>query len=309
MVAIKGKESKVNLDLQQDSYFLKVKHVFQDGPVKNVYINNNILYLKKDNNIRIKGIMETDSIYIPKKYVLNSGNVLKIYFSGSTPNDVDITVSNYRKKLGKDLYLLYRDSRVFSSNNYTDKACVAILVLTFLAAMVYLLNKFLNLKKGKLFLYLFYCTFPFLFLLSLFLFQFGSYRLYSGRSYLMNFGLICFLSLLAILILNRLFLSAFKGVKCNKYGEIANISRALFVNSKLDEAAKKFAAFIIAKRLSSKLILIFMASLMVSFLFIIMNLNSAAEFVSYFGFFALVIGIGTIFYNFICEGSRKVKNG
>jgi len=139
---IDGK-ARADFDLPKDYYYLKVKHVMYEKQDKMLFVNKSILDSDKFLKAARKGIIETDSLYVPDDLIKPGHNTIEVIFNQNPPGDVDVTLSNYRKNIGDGIYILFFDSTTILGAGFSIKRLMLAIIVIFLSWMLpILLGKF-----------------------------------------------------------------------------------------------------------------------------------------------------------------------
>lgn len=298
-VYLEHNKALVYLDLPKDTYLLRIKHIIKEDQPKEIFVNgikvtpNIYPYIR----IRRRGIIETDYIHLPKEIVNAGRNAIEIYFPKNKPPDLDIILSNYRKQIGNDTYILFSDSANLPSGKISFKTVASIVIIAFLffLGIIYLLSRFLSSNINKLLLYQIYSFLPFLiFLSSLWI---GSnlsriYRVVITPGYFLSFGFVSFFLTESGIVLTRL-------LKGYRRKEI------LITNPKVKDFLDKVISWIKSREFSDKCILLFMALLILCAFLLILKLEPVAEQLANLAYFALVTGVVIKFVKFVKEERRK----
>jgi len=296
-IYLKGSRERLNLNLPQDSYLLKIKHIIQKNQPKEVFVNGFQVTPDIYHYIRRRGIIETDYIHLSKEIIKEGGNFIDITFSKNRPPDLDIILSNYRRKIGNDIYVLFSDSENLPSSKIPFKALISISIIFFLilGVGIYLLNKIFSLSTNRLFLYQIYSLTPFLiFLFSLWM---GSslnrlYKIVITPTYFWTFGLLSFFITEGGIVLKKLF----QGHKRRD---------ASFIKPQTNKLAFGAIEWVKQREFSDKCILLFMVLLIMCAFLLILKLEPVAEQLANIAYFALATGIIIKFVKFIKEERQK----
>jgi len=296
-VSLEDNKAEVCLNLPKDAYFLKIKHIIQKEQPKDIFINGSKITPNIYPYIKTKGIIETDSIYVPKDIIKEGKNAIDIYFSKNKPADLDIILSNYRKNIGNDIYILFNDSANLSSNKISFKIIASVLIILFLifSGLLYLLNKFLSLTINRLFLYQIYSFLPFFIFLSFLWIAFDLtdiYKVVMTPAYFIAFCASTFFIIESAIVLFELW----KGHKRRD---------RLVIKPKPNHNFDKVILWIKTRGLSDKCILLFMFLLILCALLLILHLDKVAEQFANVAYCVLIIGIVAKFVKFARE--EKVK--
>lgn len=290
--------ARANFDLPSDTYLLKVKHTLQADQPKEIFVNG----FKVDYNIYPyvikKGIIETDYIRLPKEIVKEGRNLIDINFPKNHPKDVDTILSNYRRQIGNDIYILFSDSAYFASGKISFKTIVSSMVIISLvfAGVIYFLNRTLSLSINRLFIYQIYSLLPFfIFLFSLWLSSNLSklYKVVTTNGYFWTFGIVSFSLTQGFIILRKLIQGYRK-------------KAILLINPKVNKLIFEAIEWIKLRDFSDKCIMLFMVLFMVCALLLILHFEPIAVQVANIIYFVLVIGVITKFIRVIKEREEKI---
>jgi hypothetical protein len=317
-VYLEQRRTGIDFDLPKDAYLLKLKHIIQEDQPKEIFVNGFQVTSDVYHYIRRRGIIETDYIHLPKETTKEGRNKIEINFLKNKPPDLDIILSNYRKKIGNDIYILFSDSANLPSGKISFKTTTSIVIIVFLffSGMIYLLSRFLSLNINKLLLYQIYSFLPFLiFLSSIWI---GSnlsriYRVVITPSYFWTFGMISFFFTEGSIVLKKL-LQGYRlkeeKVKSLKEINIDNITEReelWIINPKVKDFTDKTFSWIKSREFSDKCILLFMALLIMCAFLLILHLEPFAEQLANVAYFALVVGVGIKFVKFVKEERLEKK--
>jgi len=221
-VALIGGEARINFNLHKDSYLLKTKHLIKDGPAKEVFVNDLKIDPKDYLEVRKRGIINTTYIHLPEKTIEKGDNSIAIYFPQAAPPDIDISLTNYRRSIGDDIYILFKDSRGIPKREFSflDFIIGIGFISLLFASMVYFLRKFLDEKMLNLFLYQVYSILPFIFLflaLCIASILHKTYSLVFSPRYFWMIGIVIFTITEVTILITKLLKEYFKTYKENTF--------------------------------------------------------------------------------------------
>lgn len=293
LVHTKNNIARHVFDLKKDSYLIRIKHIIVRDEEKKVFINGSLLkegvYIY--HYIRRRGIIETTYMHIPKGLINDGKNTIDIYFSKNAPPDLNIILSNCRKKIGDGIYVLFSDSLHIPSGEISIKAILqaVIIIFSLFAAMILFLNIILYPSFNRLLLYQIYSLLPFLVFLAI-IWVYNSlnktYRVMFTFNYYLKLGIISFF------IINICLL--FPTLRRRK-----NIKENSIIDTKLLNSAIKAITRVRIREFSDKCILLFMALLMVSTLIYLSDLREIAEQFANVACLALITGVVIKFIIFL----------
>lgn len=320
------------LDLHQDSYLLRTKHVIQKDGSKETRFNgkplNAYIYAYK----KKKGIIETDYFYLPQEIVKEGRNIIEIYFSKNQPKDIDIIVTNYRKKIGDGIFVLFRDSSYTTAGTKHPLEGFYLPIFLFIilfAAVVLLLGKIFSFSVDRFFLIQAYSLVP-LFLVLLILeiiSHLGNfYKIIISHGYFWRLALVSFILTEICIFLAGIFKRHNSKTKSTTNSkelsrEIERItekykSSLRYINMSKVKSVRNFIGFCIKVRFlfgksiflvktfilfntANRLIIFAIVLLVACALLLILNLDMIAEQVGNVAYFVLVAGITIKLVRFI----------
>jgi len=289
-VYLKGKKARVDFELLEDAYLLKIKSIVKEGQPKEIFVNGFQLTPDIYHYIRRRGDIETSYVHLPRQIIKEGRNSIKINFLKNRPKDVEIILSNYRKQIGNDIYILFSDSAAFPSGNLSFKTILLAIILIFLVfgVMSYLLSRILYLSINRLFLYQVYSLLPFLVFLSCLWIGANLSRLYKvvvTPSYFWTFGLVSFFVTEGGLVLKKL-------LQGHRKKDIeVKTKEPLIINPKAITFVTKIFDWIKTREFSDKCVLLFMTLLIMCAFLLILHLEPVAEQLANVAYFALVVGV------------------
>jgi len=109
MIELNTAEVNVTQDLRKDDYFVKVKYV-RPLVLKNVAVNG-----KSDGLVELekkkKDVVSNEAFYIPRSLIQEGKNALTFSFNEKSDFKADLFLSNYRKKIGSGIYVVFNEER------------------------------------------------------------------------------------------------------------------------------------------------------------------------------------------------------
>jgi predicted small integral membrane protein len=297
-IYLNRKRIKEDFQLHKDTYLLKIKTIAKEDQPKEFFING---FQVSPNTIRRDGEHEISYVYLPKHMIKEGKNSIIINFLKNQPKDAAISLSNYRKRINNDIYILFFDSPILPSANSSFRTALLAIILTFslFGVMTYLLSRIISLSINRLFLYQVYSLSPFLVFLFFLRIEGILSRLYKvaiAPSYFWTLGLASFFVTEGCLVLKKLL----QWYKLQRNGE----KRISFVNPQLSEFILKVISWVETKEFADKSIILFMISLLTSAFFLVLHLSLIAEQFANIAYFSLVIGVIIKFIKFV----RDEKN-
>ncbi len=109
MIELNESEVSVEQDLRKDDYFVKVKYV-KPLLLKNIAVNgksDGLVGLEKKG----KDVINNEAFYVPKGLIREGKNILTFSFSEKSDFKADLFLSNYRKKIGSGIYVVFNEDR------------------------------------------------------------------------------------------------------------------------------------------------------------------------------------------------------
>lgn len=209
----KDNVGNLTLSLTKDAYLLRIKHIVSGNQPKVFLVNGITFEPNIGYKIRIRGNMETSSMYIPRNYINDGINFFEIRFFNTAPKNVTIWLSNYRRILHNNLFVLFKDSTYLPIKRIPFKAVVFIMstICILLLVLPYFLTKILSIELFLLFRLQLLSVLPFIvFVTFLWLFSNinGTYKIFISSFYFLVYGLLSFfiseIAILFIIIWNRL---------------------------------------------------------------------------------------------------------
>jgi hypothetical protein len=293
MVGLIGNRVKVDFDLPQDAYLLKIKHIIQENQSKEIFVNGSPVDSDAISYVRKRGIIETNYIKLSKETINPGRNTIEIYFPQNRPPDVGIELSNYRKEINKDIYILFFDSANLPTGVVSLKtvAFPVFLAFLFFGGMIYLLTKVFSLKASRPFLYQVYSIIPFLiFLSSLWIFNnsSGVYRVIISPNYFWTFGLVSFAITEGSIVTKKLL----QGYRRKDFS---------IVRPKVNPCIIKAFNWLKTREFSDKCVLLFMALLIICAFLLLLHLEPVAEQLANIAYIALVAGVVIKFVKMVRE--------
>jgi len=202
-------ENDVNMDfnLLKDTYLLKIKYAIY-GEHSQIYFNNikvkpSAQFLDKEKDIRKAFLLR-----LPKNIINADKNSLKISFGDKSVADIDISLTNYLKKLGNNIYVIFVDSVYLPPGRVSFGIISAVIAMLFiLLGLSTCLLKSIFSAKDRALIYFLFSLQPFLYyLISLFLINqlSSSYKLVVTPFHFLGVGLVSFTLTLAGICIFRL---------------------------------------------------------------------------------------------------------
>ncbi|MEW6075306.1 MAG: hypothetical protein AB1530_03265 [Candidatus Omnitrophota bacterium] len=109
MIELDAAEVNVERDLRKDDYFVKIKYV-RPLLLKSVAVNG-----KSDGLVELekkrKGVVNNEGFYVPKGLIREGKNTLTFSFNEKSDFKADVFLSNYRKKIGSGIYIVFNEDR------------------------------------------------------------------------------------------------------------------------------------------------------------------------------------------------------
>jgi len=304
MVYLKSNKVKLDFDLAKDAYLLKIKHIIQENQPKEIFVNGFQISPNIYHYVIRRGVIETSYIHLPKEIMKEGKNSIDISFPKNRPPDVDIILSNYRKEIGKGIYILFSDSTVLPSGSFSFKTTLLAIILIFLVfwLMSYLISRILYLTINRLFLYQAYSLLPLLFFLSC-LWMYDKvnqpYKVVLTPSYFWALGLVSFFATDGGLVLKKC-LQGYLGKDIE-----VKLKEPLIINQEVRYFVTKAVNWIKSREFSDKCILLFMTLLMMCAFLLILHLEPVAEQLANLAYLSLVTGVVIKFVKFVKEERQK----
>ncbi len=154
--------------LPSDAYLLRFKYSVGKARNKQIIFNGNVLGEDLYIGLRAKRVLQTDYIYLPKKTIIPKENTLDIYIPEDKPESIDVVLSNYRRNINNDIYVLFSDSSFKPQKSVIIGFTVFYLLFLpiFLPLMAFLMQSIAHVSVKKSWLYQFYSIVPILLFLS-----------------------------------------------------------------------------------------------------------------------------------------------
>jgi len=199
----------VNMDfnLVKDTYLLKIKYaIFAEH--SQIYFNDLKIkpfnyYLDKEKDVRKAFLLK-----LPRNIVNAGKNSLKISFGDKPAQDIDISLTNYLKKIGRNIFVLPPDSAYLPPGRLSFGIISAVIAMLFiLFGLSTCLLKSIFSAKDRALIYFLFSLQPFLYyLISLFLINqlSNSYKLVVTPFHFLGVGLVSFTLTLAGICIFRL---------------------------------------------------------------------------------------------------------
>lgn len=282
--------------LPSDAYLLRIKHINDKGRDKKLVLNGAILeeYIGK----RSKRSLLTEYIHIPRDMIRSKENTLDINISGPRPESMELIISNYRRNLNNDVYVLFKDSSYGPA-----KSGIAFLLIFFafflpisFFAFSFIMCAIIGISRKKALIYQGYSVIPLVaFLIGINLFNAisSSFGIVFSFRYLLLVGIIPFFVINFVIMIRNLL-----DAKKNK-----DISLSFFLS-----LIKHFLV-IIKKGLEAKdygniLIIISLGFLLLCPLFIILGSEPTAEKIAEASY--ILLSLGLILKLFLHRGRKKL---
>lgn len=302
-IYLKDNKLKKDFDLSKDAYLIKIKHLIRKEQQKEIFVNGfkittGILKISK------RGIIETTYIYLPRGIIKEGKNSIEITFSQGSPRDATIILSNYRRNLENNIFILFSDSVYVSRDGVSLKTIILTVVIIFLLVceiIYFLSNRIFYLSPYRLYLFQIYSTFPFLvFLYSLWAYSILNqlYRVAITPEYFWKFGIISLFIVNGAIIVRKI-LQTYRLIKKN-IDYIRN-KELLIVNPRVMRFTIKAAIWFRAKKFSDKCILFFMVLIIMCAFLLILNLGLGAEQFAKIAYLTLVISVAIEFMKLLKE--------
>lgn len=288
-------EAKFKVNLVKNGYLLKLKFIRHENQVMNVIINGKNL-LEPYHYVTKKRLIEIHYLHIPKDYIQDGENEILIRFFHVFPPDIDLRLKNYRKQIGSNIFILFRDSNYFLSEKISLVSFVkfTFYVLLLLLFFLLVLKFFLISSWGRLLWLLFLGLLPW-FILNLGLFLYNTfsslYRVVITSRYFWGFGFITFF-LMEILII---ILGILKG-----YRRRTSVYPYRYLHWFVAESIEWFKD----KPLSDKFIITFFMLFLMCAVLLVLEVKSGAECLADIAYFLLLTGVLIKFFNFLKEEKR-----
>jgi hypothetical protein len=275
--------AQVSFELSKDSYFLRTKHTINENQSKEIFVNGSQVIANTYSYIRRRGIIETSHIYLPKEIIKFGINHISISFFKSQPPDLGIILTNYRKKINNNIYIIFFDSANLPSGRISFKtmATSIIIVSFFFLGIIFFLSRFLSLSINKLLLYQVYSSLPFLIFLSTLWIGFYLSRIYRvviSPGYFLIFGFLSFFLTESMIILIKLLKDHRKKIEW-------------ITSPKAKDFLVQASSWLKLKEFSDRCILLSMVLLIMGALLLTLHLDFVAEKFVNVAYLSLVIGV------------------
>lgn len=285
MAYVTGNNVRIHIELQKDTYLLRIKHLFQDNQSKEISVNGNSVKPNISPYVFKKGAVETVYIYLPPEVIVTGKNTIEILFNENAPKDVDVRVSNYRRKIGNAIFVFFNDSALLVHTTFSFvRIVITILFLVLLLGLfTFGLSRIFSFDITTIFIHLMYSVTPFLLfliLLSLFPYLSMKYSIRISPVYFWFIGVtLCSITQVIMLIIHG-------------YHARYKIKNDILLT---------FREWILARRFSEKCILLFMILLLMCAFFINFNQQLITDLLANIAYVSLVIGVIAKYILFIKE--------
>lgn len=273
---------EVVLDLPKDSYLLKLKYPLRIDGLQELKINNVNVYPDLLSSKK-RGDSFTGYWYVPANLIKGNRDSIKFLLARADVVDIEVILTNYRKKLSDNIYVLFSDSSNLPSNSnfFSNIFLTIFIIVLFFFFSIYFISKLFILDIDKLSISQIFSIMPILlFLGSIYagLYFFSNYRVVIQREYFFSLVLyICFFTqgFLVWLMLWR------------NYKNPNKVKTA----SKLKGYEYKLFDRIALMPTHDKFMLLFMFLLFLCIIPLFFSLNEIAEVFSNIAYLFLVLGI------------------
>ncbi|OGX15650.1 MAG: hypothetical protein A2166_02655 [Omnitrophica WOR_2 bacterium RBG_13_41_10] len=306
-VYLKTGNAEFNLDLKKDSYLMRIKHVINDAYLKDILVNGIKVTPNMPPYVLKRGIIETTYIYLPKTLIQNGVNTINISFlSNIYPADVDFRLYNYRKIINDSIFILFSDSIYLNHNTFhSGKILFSIIFISTLFLIVsFILQEFLSLNMRLLFLCQIYSAAPFVLILIIFYtlsLKYPQYKILVTPIYFLSWGLLTFIISQACIILRKIIKgyqndnTVFIPFLENLIIKGPHTDNAFFLHFLLRQFILNSLKWLKKKEISDKLLITFMALLILSAFIFMIGSVLAAERIASVAFFILMISVAIKF--------------
>lgn len=307
---LKKNSASINIRLDKDAYLLKIKHLIQEDQPKQVFLNGrqiNSDYIKT----KLRGVIETNYINLHREDITQGRNSIEIIFAKNCPPDLDIILTNYRRILNDEIFILFADSNNVSSFPVFSKSTVLTFTVIFLFFIIlfFILETVSFLSIDKFFRYLIYSLLPAsLFFISLHIgFNIhGEYRLFVNAKLFWSCIIVSFL-IIAIPRWTKLLKEAYEQKKpLSLLRDIQLNRRVIGLLKWMQRGLPSYKLPALEfKRVPKKNIFIYVVILLIICpLFIILHLYQIAEQIVNIAYLLLVLGVVIELIKSKREGAR-----
>ena len=305
MIYLQDNDSQLSIDLVKDSYFFRLKHKIQKNQSRLIFVNGVSVDSNMSYRVRKKGAIQSIYAYLPKKIIKDGVNRVDINFLKSRPDDLDIMLTNYRRKISNDIYILFSDSEHSPTGKVPAYAIVIITGLVFILfiGIPYLISKITFLNINQLFFLQVYSISPFIIFLSgacIFSAINGHFRVVFTQAYFLDLSLAIFFIVEVFIILLKVGAGIKKKIILSMESQIPFKSQ-LAVNSRISSSSRFFSniylkffngwlvQWIGTREFSDKCIILFAVLLMICPILLVAHLDTVAEQFSNFAFFLMAV--------------------
>ncbi|MDD5476696.1 MAG: hypothetical protein PHG87_00580 [Candidatus Omnitrophica bacterium] len=298
------------LDLTKDSYFLRIKHDIQEGEFKDIFMNGVVINSDIAYHVKKKGSIQSTYFYLPKEIIKSGVNSVDINFFKNNPSDIDIMLTNYRRNISDDIYILFSDSVHSPSGMVSIYVVISVMVLVYIlfVGVPYFVSGFTPLSIDKLFLYQVYSISPFLISLiisCIFSKINGYFKVVFTQAYFLNFAIVSFSIVETFIILGIIC----KGVK-ERFALSMKVQIPIKSGASLNVRLNVFDWWLIqwagSRKFSDKCILLFMVFLMGCPILLFLHLDTIAEQFAKVSSFFLISGLIIKFLKLKKEENNKI---
>lgn len=284
--------------LHKDAYLLRVKHIYQDNQGKEFLVNGSHVSPKVFPFTIRRGMMEISYIHLQNQVILEGKNDIVVKFLANQPKDLDILLTNYRKQINNDIYILFSDSSFLPKGKTSPGEMVFFIAIIFLifAIIIYYISKILLISSNKLLLYQLYSFMPFFFLLLSLLVNFHfnkTYKVVMTLNYFLKFGIISFFLIECGLIFKQFWYEYIK----RDVLKVQLRSQAKLIFGAIE--------WFIQRELCIKFIAISMLLIFLCPFFLILDFEPFAEYLADIAYFALTVGVVIKFIKYYKRNSSK----
>jgi hypothetical protein len=263
-------------------YLLKVKFEYVDSEIKSIRFNG---FTVAGIETKVRGVISTSLAFLPGKK-MRVDNTLEIVLRGGEPESVDIWITNFRKNLQDDLYILKVGEEVDNLSLLSFSGWISWFISLSLLWWFtnYFFIRYCFLKRRKVVL-LFFISLG-LFLLALSLMHLSRY--FSGYSIKISFPYLTFIFLVAFLPV--LFATGYKAISKTWIDMFLFIHNFLGSEPTLPGKILRLL-LLIFNYFSEILTAVFITLIFAAGVFLLLRVKEAASFLADFAYFIILAAV------------------
>jgi hypothetical protein len=300
-VKIIDSKTRLYYVLPSDAYLLRFKHTVGKALNKQIIFNGNLLSRDAYIGVRSKRVLQTEYIYLSKEMILPKENTLDIYIPDDKPGSIDVVLSNYRRNINNDIYVLFSDASWAPKKGAITGFIIFYLLFlpAFFLLMIFLIKNIVHIGLKKSLIYQFYSIAPLLLFLSgvnLFNLFNETFNIVISLRYLLIIGILPIFIIEFCIIMNKL-------LKAKKSSNISLSSSVYFI--------KQILLFIKGwlehKEYSNAFIMGGLIFLILCPIFLILGSEPLTERLAEIAYILLAIGVGIKLFNLRGKQQGRIK--